>query len=92
MADTVRLTVVVSGRVQGVGFRDWARRRAGALGLSGSAVNLADGRVEIRAEGTREACDALLDALYDKQAPGRVHGIDVSWSQATGDANGFRIG
>jgi acylphosphatase len=92
MADTVRLTVVVSGRVQGVGFRDWARRRAGTLGLSGSAVNLPDGRVEIRAEGTPKACDALLDALYSRQGPGRVHGIDVSWSEAVGDSDGFRIG
>ena len=92
MADTVRLTVVVSGRVQGVGLRDWARRRAGALGLSGSAVNRADGRVEIRAEGTREACDAFLDALYDRQGPGRVHGIEVTWSDAVGNSDGFRIG
>jgi acylphosphatase len=92
MADTVRLTVVVSGRVQGVGFRDWVRRRAGTLGLAGSAVNLADGRVEIRAEGTRKACDALLDALYSQQGPGRVHGIDVSWSAAAGTSDGFRIG
>lgn len=92
MADTVRLTVVVSGRVQGVGFRDWARRRAQSLGLSGSAVNLADGRVQIQAEGPREGCDALLDALYEGKAPGRVHGVDVSWSDAAGDLDGFNVG
>lgn len=92
MADTVRLTAVVSGRVQGVGFRDWSRRRARALGLAGSAVNLADGRVQINAEGPKEACEALLDALYNRQAPGRVHGVDVSWSAAVGDVDGFRIG
>jgi acylphosphatase len=92
MADTVRLTVTVSGRVQGVGFRDWARRRARSLDLTGSAVNLADGRVEICAEGARADCDALLDALYNQEAPGRVHGIDVSWSEALGDSEVFRIG
>ena len=92
MADTVRLTVAVSGRVQGVGFRDWARRRAHSLGLTGSAVNLPDGRVQIRVDGTREHCDALLDALYNQQTPGRVHGVDVSWSEAAGRSEGFRIG
>jgi acylphosphatase len=92
MAETMRLTAVVSGRVQGVGFRDWTRRSARSLGLAGFAVNRPDGRVEIRVEGDRDACERLLDALYSGQAPGRVHGVDVSWSAATGDLEGFRLG
>ena len=92
MAETVRLTAVVSGRVQGVGFRDWARRSARSLQLAGSAVNRSDGRVEIRVEGAREACERLLDALYTGRPPGRVHGVDVSWSAATGDVDGFYLG
>lgn len=87
-----RLTAVVSGRVQGVGFRDWARRSARSLGLTGSAVNRPDGHVEIRVEGPRDACERLLDALYAGRAPGRVHGVDVSWSAATGDVEDFRLG
>lgn len=92
MAETVRLTALVSGRVQGVGFRDWVRRSAQPLRLVGSAVNTTDGRVEIDVEGARDACERLLDALYAGSAPGRVHGIDVSWSAATGDLEGFRLG
>jgi acylphosphatase len=49
-----RLTVWVSGRVQGVGFRWWARSEALAAGVDGWARNLPDGRVEIVAEGPGE--------------------------------------
>ncbi len=44
---------IVSGRVQGVFFRASARQQAVGLGLTGSAKNLADGRVEVIACGDR---------------------------------------
>ena len=47
----VRMTAHVHGQVQGVGFRWWTRARALELGLVGSATNLADGRVQVVAEG-----------------------------------------
>ena len=47
----VQVTVLVRGRVQGVGFRWWTRARAVELGLRGVARNLVDGRVEIVAVG-----------------------------------------
>lgn len=50
---------IVSGRVQGVGFRAATRARALELGLAGSAVNLADGSVAVEAVGAPEALDAL---------------------------------
>ncbi|WP_242901382.1 acylphosphatase [Actinomadura terrae] len=62
-AEDVRLTAWVRGRVQGVGFRWWVRARALELGLAGSATNLRDGRVEVVAEGPRQACQRLLDLL-----------------------------
>ena len=52
---TERLTAFVSGHVQGVGFRWWARSRGLELGLVGYARNLEDGRVEIVAQGPTEA-------------------------------------
>jgi len=61
----VRLTIWVTGRVQGVGFRWWTRCRALELGLSGSAGNLSDGRVEVVAEGPRHRCEALLGLLSE---------------------------
>ncbi|HTD28308.1 MAG TPA: acylphosphatase [Xanthomonadaceae bacterium] len=54
---------LVSGRVQGVGFRASARHRALELGLVGYARNLADGRVEAFAQGNREAIDIFAQWL-----------------------------
>lgn len=90
MAETARARALVSGHVQGVGFRDWAQRRATSLGLTGTARNLSDGRVEIVAEGQRDAVESLLDGLYSTEPPGRVRDVDVSWSEATGETSGFR--
>ena len=66
------MTAWVHGRVQGVGFRWWTRSQALMLGLAGHAANLADGRVEIVAEGPREACERLLAALRSGSTPGYV--------------------
>ncbi|HEU5469012.1 MAG TPA: acylphosphatase [Actinophytocola sp.] len=87
--ETVRLTVWVHGRVQGVGFRWWTRRTAQALGLSGYAGNLSDGRVEVVAEGPRDDCVRLLAALRSGSTPGRVDTVREQWSTATGDHAGF---
>lgn len=50
---------IVTGRVQGVGFRAATRAKALELGLAGSAVNLPDGSVAVEAAGAPEALDAL---------------------------------
>lgn len=68
----IRLTAFVHGQVQGVGFRWWTRARALELGLSGSATNLADGRVQVVAEGPAVACDQLLELLRGARTPGSV--------------------
>jgi acylphosphatase len=56
----VRVRAVVSGRVQGVWYRESCRREAERLGVGGWVRNRPDGRVEIEAEGPRPAVDALL--------------------------------
>ena len=81
----VRLTAFVKGRVQGVGFRWWTRARALELGLSGSATNLDDGRVQVVAEGTREAAEALLALLRAGGTPGRVDVVVERWSEPRGE-------
>ena len=85
----VRMTAWVRGRVQGVGFRWWTRSRALELGLVGSASNLADGRVEIVAEGEREHCAQLLGMLRSGESPGRVENVVEHWSEPRGEATGF---
>ncbi|NKQ56476.1 acylphosphatase [Amycolatopsis sp. K13G38] len=87
--ESVRLTAWVSGRVQGVGFRWWTRCRALELGLVGSARNLADGRVEVVAEGPKDHCEQLLSALRSSASPGSVDRVVERWAQAQGGLHGF---
>lgn len=87
--DAVRLTAWVDGRVQGVGFRAWVRWKAYELGLSGSATNLDDGRVEVVAEGSESGCGQLLDELRGGDTPGRVRRVTHRWGAALGDLSGF---
>lgn len=85
----VRLTAWVRGHVQGVGFRWWVRSRALELGLAGSASNLRDGRVEVIAQGSRDRCLALLDALRGGTTPGSVSGVAEQWSDPRAGISGF---
>ncbi|WP_066362910.1 acylphosphatase [Herbidospora mongoliensis] len=85
----VRLTAWVRGGVQGVGFRWWTRARALELGLTGWALNLTDGRVEVVAEGSREACERLLERLRSPDTPGNVLGVSERWSDVKGGLVGF---
>jgi acylphosphatase len=68
---------VVTGRVQGVGYRAFAARAARALHLSGGASNLEDGRVEVVAHGPGHALDRLEAALSEGSRFARVDRVDV---------------
>ncbi|GAA3529345.1 acylphosphatase [Zobellella aerophila] len=63
MMAKVAKKIWVSGLVQGVGFRYYTQRQAEILGVSGYARNLADGRVEVVAEGERHNVQQLVDWL-----------------------------
>lgn len=87
--EQTRLTAWVHGSVQGVGFRWWTRSRALELGLAGSARNLADGRVEVVAQGPKEHCERLLAALRSGSSPGRVDHVVDRWSAVRAGIEGF---
>jgi len=84
-----RLTAWIGGRVQGVGFRWWARAAALELGLSGSATNLPDGWVEVIAEGPRPALESLLTILRSGTGPGHTQCVVERWAAAHGGLAGF---
>ncbi|MBV5242785.1 MULTISPECIES: acylphosphatase [Mycolicibacterium] len=88
-ASDVRLTAWVHGQVQGVGFRWWTRSRALELGLTGFAANKPDGRVQVVAQGPREACDRLLGALQGGDTPGHVDKVIYDWSEPADAIAGF---
>ena len=63
----------VKGRVQGVFFRETTKRQAIALGLTGHAVNCADGSVQVLACGSQEQVQQLADWLWQGPAMARVN-------------------
>ncbi|OMH32364.1 acylphosphatase [Tersicoccus sp. Bi-70] len=86
-----RLTAVISGMVQGVGFRFWVREQADRLRLSGSASNRADGTVRVVVEGSRHDCEDLLTRLTSGRTPGTVEHVRSEFSDATGQFQGFTV-
>ncbi len=83
--------ILVEGHVQGVGYRDYARRRAALLGLAGWVMNLRDGRVRLRAEGPRPVIEDLVRALEKGPPLSRVERVEVRWLPATGRFANFDI-
>ncbi len=69
---------VVTGRVQGVGYRAFVRRAAVRLELAGIVRNQPDGSVEVIAAGAEHALDDLATALLAGPPLGRVTGVDRS--------------
>ncbi len=68
--------VLVSGKVQGVLFRDGAKRKADELGVSGWVRNLDDGRVEIAIDGER--VDEMLDWISDGPPSADVRKVEIT--------------
>ena len=67
---------IVTGRVQGVFFRESTRREADKLGIIGYAVNLRDGSVEVLACGAAQAVDRLREWLWIGPPAARVSGVE----------------
>ena len=82
---------LISGRVQGVGFRFFAERAARREGLHGWVRNLPDGRVEAAAEGEAEAVDRFEGQLRHGPTGARVDHLDVEDTMPDGRHGGFSI-
>ncbi len=89
--NVVRVVALVSGRVQGVGYRWFVRQTATARGLAGSATNLPDGRVEVVLEGPADDVAAVLAGLSGPDAPGRVEDVQHREDVVQG-VPGFTVG
>ncbi len=73
---------LVSGRVQGVGYRAFAAWAGRSLGLSGTASNLADGSVKVEARGPLHALERLEAALWEGPRLSRVETVRVEAVEA----------
>lgn len=83
--------LIVSGVVQGVGFRWFVERAAKNLGLVGNVRNLYDGSVEAYAEGVADALNAFHKEIKIGPRSAHVTGVRVDWKKYTGDFKDFRI-
>lgn len=89
--DHERARVSISGRVQGVFFRDSAREKAEGLGLAGWVTNLPDGRVEALFEGPSESVREMVDWCEQGPPQASVEDVAVDFQEARGDLQGFEV-
>ena len=90
MSAELRVVALVSGTVQGVGYRWFVSRAAAARGLAGSATNLPDGRVEVVLEGPADDVRAVVAELGGRRSPGAVTGVEVQEDVGHG-VSGFTV-
>ena len=77
MVEVLRLHLYVTGRVQGVWFREATRQRASELGVEGWVRNLPDGRVEASFEGPPGAVRSAVDFVREGPPHASVTGVDI---------------
>jgi acylphosphatase len=88
--DRTRVHVFVSGRVQGVWFRESCGEQARAAGVGGWIRNLSDGRVEAVFEGPGAAVERVVAWCHDGPSRARVDRVEVADEAPVGEA-GFRV-
>lgn len=86
-----RAHVYIQGRVQGVFYRDWTKKLALSLGLTGWVRNLDDGRVEAVFEGEKEKVSKMTQRCKEGPKAAGVSHIDVVWEEGTGEFSDFAI-
>ena len=83
--------VLIEGRVQGVGYRNFVQRKALQLGLVGFVMNLKDGSVRVRVEGIRETIEGFARDLTKGPPLARVESVTVRWRPPTARFAAFAI-
>lgn len=91
MPEVKEIECLVRGRVIGVMFRDFVRRQARRLGLTGTVQNLSDGSVRVIARGDESSLRQLVSYLERGSLWSKVEKVEVNWRQPTGEIDSFRI-
>jgi len=86
-----RVHAYYSGMVHGVGFRFTAQRHGARSSVAGWVKNLADGRVEIVAEGEETSLKEFLKSVLESSLRNYIQDTEINWSEATGEFNAFNI-
>jgi len=84
-----RMRLIVSGRVQGVGYRASVRRRITPLGVTGFIRNLPDGTVEIVCEGDSHTLKEIIEIAKEGSLWSSTKAIDKTYAEPTGEFLSF---
>lgn len=88
---SMRVEIKVRGLVQGVFFRQGAKRIAEELGVTGWVRNEDDGSVRVVAEGEEERLQKLVEWCKKGTEWSRIDRVEVEWRDATGEFSGFEV-
>ncbi len=83
--DICRFKARISGKVQGVFFRDFTLKEANDLNIFGWVRNTDDGCVEVVAEGYKKNLDKLIEFLKEGSPKARVDSVDIKWEEPKGE-------
>ncbi len=86
-----QIECVISGKVQGVLYRDFVRRKARHLGLFGEVSNAPDGTVRVVAQGDESELKKFIEYLKQGSFFSRVDAVDEKWSNAEQSFSDFKI-
>ena len=90
MADVITRRLRITGRVQGVGYRDWCLRTARAAGLTGWVRNRTDGSVEAVVQGTAPRIETFIAGCHAGPPLARVTAVDSTPEDSEDIESGFR--
>ena len=91
MNESIRNHIFVSGKVQGVLFRDRTRRKARQIGVQGWVKNLPDNRVEMLLEGEKEKIQELIEWIKSEPFLVRVDNLEVKLEKYQNEFNNFEV-
>jgi len=89
--EKVRVRIIVSGRVQGVGYRNNVFKQAKKIGVNGWVRNLGDGRVEAVFEGEKQEVERIIN--WAKKGPlfANISDFKIEWQEPKGEFNNFEV-
>ncbi len=87
----IQLHIIVSGKVQGVGYRYFSQMKAVQYGVTGWAKNLADGSVEIAAVGRKDQLDPFVEELRIGNPFSKISDMKITESEVSENFNSFTI-
>lgn len=87
----IQMQAIITGKVQGVRYREFAQVSADDLGLVGYIVNKSDGSVLVVAQGWPEVLKEFVEYLHEGSLQAQVEGVSVEWQSINENYEDFSI-